>query len=34
MKITVYTDPGHGWGVVKRTVLADLGIANRVTAYS
>jgi hypothetical protein len=34
MKITVYTDPGHGWGAVKRTVLADLGIANRVTAYS
>jgi hypothetical protein len=34
MKITVYTDPGHGWGAVKRTVLTDLGIANRVTAYS
>ena len=34
MKITVYTDPGHGWGAVKRTVLTDLGIANRVTTYS
>lgn len=34
MKITVYTDPGHGWGAVKRTVLADLGIADKVSAYS
>ena len=34
MKITVYTDPGHGWGAVKRTVLTDLGIANRVSTYS
>jgi len=34
MKITVYTDPGHGWGAVKRQVLTDLGIANKVSTYS
>lgn len=34
MKITVYTDPGHGWGAVKRQLLADLGIADKVSTYS
>jgi hypothetical protein len=34
MKIKYYTDPGHGWGAVKRQVLADLGIADKITPYS
>jgi hypothetical protein len=34
MKINIYTDPGHGWASVKRTLLADLGIADKVSTYS
>lgn len=34
MKITVYTDPGHGWGAVKRSVLLAFGIADKVSTYS
>lgn len=34
MKIKYYTDPGHGWGAVKRKVLADLGIADKITSFS
>jgi hypothetical protein len=34
MKITVYTDPGHGWGAVKRSVLSAFGIADKVSSYS
>jgi hypothetical protein len=34
MKIKYYTDPGHGWGAVKRQTLADLGIADKITSYS
>lgn len=34
MKITVYTDPGHGWGAVKRSVLLAFGIADKITPYS
>ena len=33
-KIKFYSDPGHGWGAVKRKVLFDLGIAHKITAYS
>ena len=33
-KIKFYADPGHGWGAVKRKVLNDLGIANKITGYS
>lgn len=33
-KIKFYADPGHGWGAVKRKVLNDLGIANKITEYS
>lgn len=29
-----YTDPGHGWFKVKRSVLHNLGIADQITAYS
>jgi hypothetical protein len=31
---TVYTDPGHGWFKVKRSVLHNLGIADKITSYS
>ena len=34
MKITVYTDPGHGWASVKRQLVNDLGIATKVSSYS
>jgi len=34
MKIKFYSDPGHGWGAVKRKVLFDLGIAHKITPYS
>lgn len=33
-KIKIYTDPGHGWGAVKRQVLIDLGIADRISHFS
>lgn len=32
--VTVYSDPGHAWGKVKRMVLHNLGIANDITPYS
>lgn len=32
--ITVYNDPGHSWGKVKRIVLHNLGIANNISSYS
>jgi hypothetical protein len=34
MQIKFYSDPGHGWGAVKRHVLTDLGIADKITIYS
>lgn len=36
MSITLkfYTDPGHGWAAVKRQMLTDLGIADRITYFS
>jgi hypothetical protein len=33
-KIKFYSDPSHGWGAVKRSVLNDLGIANKISSYS
>lgn len=33
-KIKFYSDPSHGWGAVKRKVLFDLGIADKITPYS
>ena len=30
----MYTDPGHGWGKVRKDVLANLGIADKITRYS
>ena len=32
--ITIYNDPGHAWGKVKREVLVNLGIADKITRYS
>lgn len=32
--IIVYSDPGHAWGKVKRSVLHNLGIANNISSYS
>lgn len=34
MKIKYYTDPGHGWGAVKRQILEDLGIAKQISSFS
>lgn len=34
MKIHVFSDPGHGWGKVKKSLLFDLGIAEKITSYS
>lgn len=34
MKVTVYNDPGHGWGAVKRQVLIDWGIEKQVSTFS
>ena len=33
-KIKFYSDPGHGWGAVKRRVLDELGIADKITRFS
>ncbi len=33
-KIKFYSDPGHGWGAVKRQVLFDLGIADKISTFS
>lgn len=33
-KVKFYSDPGHGWAAVKRRVLTDLGIADKITPYS
>jgi hypothetical protein len=32
--IIVYSDRGHAWGKVKRQVLINLGIANKISPYS
>jgi len=34
MKIKFYEDPGHGWGAVKRSLLIELGIADKITQFS
>ena len=34
MKLRYYTDPGHGWLGVKRKVLKDLGLLDKITSYS
>jgi hypothetical protein len=32
--IIVYSDAGHAWGKVKRQVLVNLGLADKVSTYS
>ena len=32
--ITIYSDPAHAWGKVKRQVLINLGIADKISRYS
>lgn len=32
--VTVYSDPGHAWAKVRKTVLTNLGIADKVSSYS
>lgn len=34
MKIKFYADPSHGWGAVKRKVLFELGIADKISPFS
>jgi len=34
LKIKVYSDPGHAWGAVKRKVLDELGLTQKITNYS
>lgn len=34
LKIKVYNDPGHAWGAVKRQMLVDLGIADKISTFS
>lgn len=33
-KVKFYEDPGHGWGAVKRQVLFELGIADKISTFS
>jgi len=32
--VIVYSDAGHAWGKVKRQVLENLGIADKISHYS
>ena len=32
--VILYTDPGHGWAKVRKSVLANLGIAELISPYS
>ena len=34
MKFNFYSDPGHGWLKVKKSLLAKLGIAEKISPYS
>lgn len=34
LKVNFFNDPGHGWGRVKKSVLRELGIADRISHYS
>lgn len=34
MKLYYHTDPGHGWVQAPRRLVNDLGIANKISAYS
>ena len=32
--VTVYSDPSHAWAKIKKSVLTNLGIADKVSSYS
>ena len=34
MKFDVYADPGHAWAKCPKATLKELGIAEKITAYS
>jgi hypothetical protein len=34
MKLTYFTDPGHGWVKVPRNLLEKFGIADKISRYS
>lgn len=34
MKIHFYSDPGHGWAKVKRSLLIEIGIEGKISSYS
>lgn len=34
LKLKYYTDPGHGWVAVKKSMLVELGIADKISIYS
>ena len=34
IKLKYYTDPGHGWVAVKRKMLIENGVLNRITPFS
>jgi len=32
--IKFYSDPGHGWGAVKRKLVNELGVGSKITGFS
>jgi hypothetical protein len=34
MNLKFYRDAGHGWLAVKKSVLTDLGILDKISTYS
>ena len=34
LKLKFHSDAGHGWLAVKRELIKDLGIADKITSYS
>ena len=34
MRIKFYSDPYHGWGAVKKSLLRELGIESKISTYS
>ena len=34
INVTIFSDPGHGWGAVSHEVILELGIAEEISVYS
>lgn len=34
LKLKFYSDPSHGWLAVKRTLLKELGLLEKISSYS